>query len=82
MKHSLYQHMHQLCQQYFSSTCFFFFLISVLMLHLPSSQLFVAADLQNKCNTEQIEVHTNGHPAPPNPPLHLTVWFLEKQKLQ
>lgn len=41
--------------------------ISVLILHLPSSQLFVAADLQNKYNTEQIEVHAEGIPYPTAP---------------
>lgn len=42
--------------------------ISVWIFHLPHSQLFVAADLQNKHNAGRIEEHANRHPGhPPHP---------------
>lgn len=52
---------------------FFLFLfegykISVWIFHLPRSQLFVAADFQNKHNAGRIEEHANRHPGhPPHP---------------
>lgn len=55
--------MHRVCREYFGLTCFFWRIqISVWIFHLPCSQLFVAANLQNKYDAERIRVQASWPP--------------------